>query len=75
MASQLLKPTLLKCRRVEVKGRALERVDRIPMCYPRMGQQVPGDLELVQLSFSVLAWAFPVVVMAMIKCHGAGGVS
>ena len=33
------------------------------------------DLELMQISFSVLAWAFLVVVMVIVNCHGLVAVS
>ena len=30
-------------------------------------------LELMQLSLLVLLWTFPVILMSVINCHGAGG--
>ena len=39
------------------------------MSYLRTGE----NLELRQLSFSVLVWAFSVVVMEIVNCHSAGG--
>ena len=58
-------------RRVEIKGRVLERVRGIFMSYLR---QVCGlDPKLMQRSFLVLVWNFLVVVMTIINCSGAGG--
>ena len=60
-------------KRLEVKGKDLERMGGIFMTYLRTGCGL--DLEQVQLSFPVLVWAFPVSVMAIVTALAPVGVS
>ena len=62
-------------RRVKTKGRELERVGGTFMtCHENREQRCGLDPELTQLTFSVLVWAFP-VVMAAVNCLVLLGVS